>query len=371
MRAGRGNRNGEAAMTGAGRLGAGRLAVRRIAAGRTGFAAGVCLLLGLLGAGQTVHAQSKVGSTVGSFLRIEPTARGAALGNAGSALPGGIDAVYYNTGAIGLLERPTVTYAHSFWFADISFDYAAAALPVSGVGSFFASVTALNSGEIDVRTVDQPLGTGERYTVSNVALGLGYGMRITSRFAAGIQANYVTERIWHTSIRMLTFNLGTVYRLSESGLLLGFCLANVGSRARFTGGDLAIQYDADPDTYGGNSSLPAEQYTDSFPLPGVFRIGLSLPIELSEESGLLLLAEALHPNDNSESANVGVEWTLRNVLALRGGYQTLFQTDRELGLTLGFGVLGRLGDNRYQVDYAWAGHDHLEDTHRLSVVLIF
>ena len=59
-------------------------------------------------------------------------------------------------------------------------------------------MTALNSGDIDVRTVDQPLGTGERYTVSNVALGLGYGRQITSRFAAGLQVNYVTERIWHT-----------------------------------------------------------------------------------------------------------------------------------------------------------------------------
>jgi hypothetical protein len=329
------------------------------------------LCFGLPLACGTAGAQSKVGSTVGGFLRIEPTARGAALGNAGAAMPGGIEAVYYNTGAIGLLDRPAVAYSHSFWFADISFDYVAFALPVTGVGTFFGSVTSLNSGEIDVRTVDQPLGTGERYDVSNVAVGVGYGLRITSRFAAGLQANYATERIWHTSIKMVTFNLGTVYRLSESGAVLGFSLANIGSRARYTGGDLAIQYDADPDIYGDNSALPAEQFTDSFPLPGVFRLGVSVPYRLSEDSGLLFLAEALHPNDNSESANLGVEWTWRSLFALRGGYQTLFQTDRELGLTLGFGVQGDLGGNRYQVDYAWANHDHLEATHRLTVILVF
>jgi hypothetical protein len=330
------------------------------------------LIMLLLLVGGTARAQSKVGSTVGAFLRIEPGARGAALGNAGVALPDGIEAVHYNTGAIGLLDRSSAQYTHSLWYADISYDYAAFALPVSGTSTFFASVTALNSGEIDVRTVDQPLGTGERYDVANVALGFGYGRRITSRFAAGVKVNYATERIWHTSNHMFTFDLGTVYRLSEGGAVLGFSLANLGSRARYSGGDLAIQYNPDESEHGNNSALPAEQYTDRFPLPGVFRLGVSLPYVVSADSRFLFLAEALHPNDNSESANFGVEWTGFDLLALRAGYQTLFQEDADLGLTAGFGVQGRMGsDNLYQLNYAWAAHDYLQDTHRFTLVLVF
>ncbi len=329
------------------------------------------MIMLLLLAGETAHAQSKVGSTVGGFLRIEPGARGAALGNAGVALPDGIEAVYYNTGAIGLQDHSSVQYTHSFWYADISYNYAAFALPVTGNSAFFASVTALNSGEIDVRTVDQPLGTGERYDVANVALGLGYGRRITSRFAAGIKVNYATERIWHTSNKMVTFDLGTVYRLSESGAILGFSLSNLGARAQFSGGDLAIQYDPNEEEHGNNNALPAEQYTDDFPLPGVFRLGVSVPYVVSTDSRFLFLAEALHPNDNSESANLGAEWTGYDLLALRVGYQTLFQEERELGFTAGFGVQGYLGENRYHVNYAWAAHDHLQDTHRFTLVLVF
>ncbi|MBE0564393.1 MAG: PorV/PorQ family protein [Krumholzibacteria bacterium] len=339
--------------------------------GRTAAAVLAVVLAAAGLAAGPAHAQSKAGTTVGGFLRIEPNARGAALGNAGSALPGGIESAWYNCGAIGMLEQPAVVYSHSFWFADIGFNYAAAALPVGGIGNFLVSVTALNSGEIDVRTVDQPLGTGERYTVSNTAIGLGYGLRITSRFAAGLQANYATERIWHTSVGMVTFNLGTVYRLTEGGAVLGFSLSNLGARASYDGDDLSIRYDADPDVYGDNSGLPAEQYTDNFPLPGVFRLGLGVPYRLGEDSDLLLLLEALHPNDNSESANLGVEWAWKGLFALRGGYQTLFQEDRQLGLTLGFGVGGVLGGNRYQVDYAWAGHRYLQDTHRFSVVFAY
>jgi hypothetical protein len=329
------------------------------------------MIMLLLLAGGTARAQSKVGSTVGAFLRIEPGARGAALGNAGVALPEGIEAVYYNPGVIGLMDRSAVQYSHSLWYADINFDYAAFALPVTGTSAFFASVTALNSGDIDVRTVDQPLGTGERYDVSNVALGFGYGRHITSRFTAGIKVNYATERIWHTSNHMFTFDLGTVYRLSENGAVLGFSLANLGSQSRYSGDDLAIQYDPNADEHGNNSALPAEQHTDEFPLPGVFRIGVSVPYIVSKDSRFLFLAEALHPNDNSESANFGVEWGGYDLLALRAGYQTLFQADSDLGLTAGFGVQGNLGDNRYQLNYAWAAHDFLQDTHRFTLVLAF
>lgn len=329
------------------------------------------LLSGLLAAAPAAWGQSKVGTTIGAFLRIEPSARGAALGNAGVALPGGIESIYYNTGSLGLMESGAVQYSHSMWFADINHNYAAAVIPASGLGNFFLSTTALSSGEIDVRTVDQPLGTGERYTVSDVALGLGFGRQVTSRFAAGIQFNYVTERIWNTSYKTATINLGTMYRLSESGAMLGFCLSHLGTRAGFGGSGLQIQYDADPDAYGDNSALPAEQSTDSFPLPGLFRLGLSIPYKVSEESALLFLIEGQHPNDNSECINLGAEWKIRRLLALRLGYQTLFRTDTELGLTLGFGVQGWLGTSAYQLNYGWADHESLGDTHRLTMVLDF
>ena len=325
------------------------------------------LILGLVAG--TATAQTKTGTTIGQFLGIEPSARHAAMGNAGTALTEDIESVYFNPGVIGGLDRPGIEFTHNNWFADIGYDYAAVAVPVSGFGTLFGSVTALNSGEIDVRTVDQPLGTGERYTVSNVALGLGYGRQITSRFAVGLQFNYVHERIWHSEQNTWTASFGTTYRLTGSGVQLGFSLLNLGTDSRYSGRDLAIQYDNIPDEFGDNSALPGEQLTGEFPVPIQFRIGLSFPFQLSKRSRLLLLADALHPNDNTESLNVGAEWTLLEVLALRAGYQTLFQEDTELGLTLGFGI--KIAGGRFRVGYAWAEHDHLDATHRFTLVLGF
>ena len=318
-----------------------------------------------------VHAQTKTGTTIGQFLAIEPGARSAAMGNTGVALHEGIQAVYYNTAALGSLDGSAVQFTHSEWFAGIDYDYAAAALPIRGVGTFFASVTSLNSGDIEVRTVDRPLGTGERYTVSDLAVGLGFGRRITSRFSAGLQVNYAHESIWHSSLNLLTFNVGTVYRLSEGGTRLGAGISNLGTRSGYSGRDLAIQYDADPDRYGDNSTLPGEQLTDEYPVPILFRVGLGFPRTVGETNRLLFLVDAFHPSDNTESVSVGGEWTYKETLSLRAGYQHLFQEDSELGATLGVGLGGGLGDARFQFDYAWAEHTRLSETHRMTFTLAF
>ncbi len=325
------------------------------------------VLASVLLAGGGACAQTKTGTTIGQFLAIEPSARHAGMGNAGVGAIGGIESVWFNPGIVGTLDGAAVTFTHIDWFADVNFDYAAAALAIGGFGNLCLAVTALNSGDIDVRTVDEPLGTGERYDVANTALSLGYGRLITSRFAAGLQLNYVHERIWHSSYGTMTASAGTVYRLNESGMRLGFSLSNLGTRAGFSGRDLAIQYDADSDEYGDNSALPAEQLTDEFPVPLVFRLGLSVPYRFSDDSELLLLADALHPNDNDEALNLGAEWTVQRIFALRAGYQSLFQPDSELGLTLGFGL--RLNRDRLRFSYGWADHDLLGATHRMTLAV--
>jgi long-subunit fatty acid transport protein len=315
-------------------------------------------------------AQTKTGTTIAQFLKIEPGARAAGMGNAGVSLYDGIQSVYYNPAALGSLTKSAVQFTHSDWYAGIAYDYAAGALKV-GFGNLFASVTSLSSGDIDVRTVDQPLGTGERYSVSDLALGLGIGRQITSRFGAGIQVNYLTESIWHTSMNALTLNVGTVYMLSENGARIGASISNLGTTARFTGGDLAIQYDNDPNANGDNSSLPADQFTDDFPVPILFRAGITVPRQLSPDSKVLLQVDAFHPSDNTESVSGGAEWMLKDVLAIRAGYQKLFEQDSDLGLTAGAGLQGNLGDLLFSADYAWAAHTSLDDTHRITFVISF
>lgn len=338
--------------------------------GRAAAAAGAALALALVAA--PAAAQSKTGTTIGGFLLIEPSARVTGMGNAGTTVDAGLQGVYYNPAALGQIERYAVTFSHSEWLADIDYNYAAIGLPVRKFGTLFASVTALTSGDIAVRTVEQPLGTGELYDVADIAVGLGWGLRVSDRFSVGFQGSYVQETIWHSSASTAVFNLGTLYRVAEDGLHIGACIANYGTSAGFDGDDLRVTYDQDPDRYGDNGALPGEVYTNDFPVPVMLRVGIGLPYRLSSVSDLRVALDAYHPSDNSESISFGAEYGYKRLFALRGGYQNLFQKDSEVGLTLGAGLQGALSESvAYSLDYAWADHGRLDSTHRLTVGITF
>jgi hypothetical protein len=315
---------------------------------------------------QLAFAQAKTGTSIGQFLMIEPSARIAGMGNAGATIYSELQAAYYNPAAIGLQQYHSVQFTHSTWLADIAYDYAAVGLVLGNIGNVYASVTSLNSGEIDVRTVEQPLGTGERYTVSNLAFGVGYGRQISESFSLGVQVQYIRETIWHSSLSAFGLNVGTLYRISENGLHIGASVSNFGTRAKYDGRDLRIQYDQDPRKYGDNGSLPAELFTDDFPLPIMFRVGVGLPLTFGEDHKLHVVVDAYHPSDNTESISFGAEYTFLDIFSLRGGYQNLFLQDSEVGLTLGAGVQYRMTSYAVSFDYAWADHGRLDKTHRLT-----
>jgi hypothetical protein len=316
-------------------------------------------------------AQTNTGTTIGQFMLIEPDARIAGLGNAGVTMYDGLRGVFYNPASIGRVKNLQAVFSHSAWIADLTYDWVGLAVPLGERGTVYGTVTSLNSGEMDVRTVDQPLGTGERFRVSDVGISLGYGRQVSPRFAAGGQVNFAQETIWHTSASTVTFNVGTFYRVAENGLRIGSSLSNFGTRGAFNGRDLRFVYDNLPGQNGDNSTLPGERFTDSFSVPVMFRVGLGLPVRLNDANRLMFAADAFHPNDNSESVSLGAEYSLKDLVAVRAGWQNLFLHDSEVGLTLGAGLRARFEESQYRVDYAWADQGRLGSSHRLTLGLGF
>ena len=315
-------------------------------------------------------AQTKVGTTFGVFTLIEPDARLAGMGNAGAASAEGLAGAFHNAAAVAGGEQRALEFVHTAWFAGIRHDWVAYAHPMP-FGSLYGTFTSLNSGDMAVRTVTQPLGTGERFSVSDLALSLGVAHKFSLRFSAAAQVNYLQESIFHTSAGTVTFTAATLYRTSATGLRMGATLSNFGTTASFSGNDLEIQYDNVPGQNGDNGVLPGTRATDAFAVPTSFRVGLAQPFALGHDAQLMIAADALHPSDNTESMSFGAELRLREQFAIRAGYQSLFLEDSEVGLTAGVGFRSALDGVRYHVDYAWADQGRLEDTHRFSFGLLF
>lgn len=328
------------------------------------------LLAGLLAVAWPCAAQTRTGTTIGQFLLIEPDARMTGLGNAGVAMEGGLGGAYFNPAAAGRLTRFEIQLAHIDWLAGIRFEHVAAAVPLGSWGTAFGTLSSLNSGEIDVRTVSQPLGTGERYTVSDIALGVGIARPISDRFTAGVQVKYFQETVWHTSAGTVAFDVGSVYRIRADGLHIGSSITNFGTGARYSGRDLSITYDGDPTRFGDNGALPGERSLQSYSVPVLFRVGVGYPWRPAPEWKVWVSADAQHANFNPETVNGGVEATYRDLISIRAGYQSLFLPEAEQGLTLGTGFHGNLESFDYRIDYAWADYGRLGDVHRFTVALV-
>lgn len=338
---------------------------------RHGLLCGAIGLALLAASPRASSAQSKVGTTFGDFLLIEPSARVTGMGNAGSTLDLGLEGAYYNPASLGRMDGWSVLFDHAAWFADISYDYVAIGVPMGKWGNSMLSITHLGSGDMDVRTVTQPLGTGETFNATDIGIGLGYGLEVTDRFAAGGQITLAQERIWHSSAGAVTFSVGALYRTSADGFRLAASLSNFGTGAQFDGRDLLILYDQDPNRFGDNNALPGDAQTDAFAVPVMFRAGIGQKFTLSPEAKLDLVLDAFHPNNNTESVSTGAELQLRNLLALRAGYQNLFLQDSEVGLTAGGGIFGTQNGIRYHLDYAWADEGRLGSVHRFGLGLYF
>ena len=317
-------------------------------------------------------AQSKVGTTIGQFLKIEPSSRLVAMGNAGTSLSDEASAAFYNPAALGRVNGVDVQFTYNQWLADIKYSYATAAMNIEGLGTFAIQLTSLNSGDIEIRTVEKPKNSGLYYNVTNLSLGLAYGIQLTDRVSAGIAANYVQETIYNTSLIDVALNFGVQYQTAIEGLVIGASVSNFGPKASYDGRDIFFNYDSDPSIHGNNGQIPSSLRMGTFSLPTLFRVGLSYSIQLTPWNQLIVSSDAMHTNDNNERINIGGEWLFLNTFAVRGGYRDLFLKDSEGGLVLGAGAnVGFSGTTELSFDYAWADYGRLNGTHRFTVGIHF
>ncbi|MGH7601088.1 MAG: PorV/PorQ family protein, partial [bacterium] len=219
--------------------------------------------------------------------------------------------------------------------------------------------------------IERPEGTGELFSAADMAIALSYSRNLTDRFAIGLNAKYINQRIWHESASGFALDLGTLFVTGFRGLRIGATLSNFGTDMRMEGKDLLVFHDLDP-TISNNERVPSNIETQSWALPLNFQFGLAMEIFRNNQQRLTVAADALHPSDNTESVNFGGEYSWQEKVFLRGGYRDLFLRDGEQTFTLGGGAAVRfLGNVRWKFDYAYADFGRLENEQRFSLAVEF
>jgi len=322
---------------------------------------------------QFIKDVSKVGTTAAPFLSIEVGARAIAMGGAFAAVANDATALFWNpAGLAGLTGAGEVTLNHTDWLADISFDYAGAVLSLGRTGNIGLSFTSLTMGEMEVRTVTYPEGTGEKFGASDFAIGASYARTLTDRFSIGFTTKYINQKLWHESASSFAIDIGTLFRTQFNGMTIGMSICNFGNKMQLTGSDTQVPVDVAPDKEGNNSKIVGNMKTDKWSLPLIFRFGVAMNVINNYNYRWTVALDAMHPNDNTEYLNVGTEYAIRNFVFLRAGYKNLFMKDSEEGLTAGAGLAYKLlGNVSLNLDYAYGDFGILENVQRFTFAIRF
>ena len=288
--------------------------------------------------GQITGSVSNVATTAASFLDIGIGARSLSMGGAFVAIADDPTALYWNPAGIVSIESPMAHFYHSPWIADVQFNHSAVVVPLDRSSSFGFFITSVTMDEMQVRTVKSPQGTGEYFSVSNVALAGSYARRLTDRFSFGVNMKFIQEKIWHMNAGGLAVDLGSLFVTKNSGLRIGMSVSNFGGKISMDGYDTEVDYDVDETMYGNNDKIDASLNSMDWPLPLVFRAGVSKDVVQSDVHKLTLAADAIHPNNNVEYINLGFEYMLRKMISIRAGQAFYGMDQSKEGITFGVGL---------------------------------
>lgn len=305
---------------------------------------------------QAASAQ-KVGSTSMQFLKVLPSARAAAVGDAYSVWASGADAVFWNPAGLAQVDHHELSLTYTDWLFDARQGGLSYAVSMGAFGAVGLQLQYVDYGEFEETTnerpyisnPDRPGVTGRTFRPFSYVFGLTYARHLTDRFALGLGVKYAHESL---------FDGGTVTAQIRQGVM-----DEVGTRAygvlfdfgiRYNTGYRSIQIASAVQNFGPNVRYAVESY----PVPLVFRVGIAadlvgpngLFLSGHEDNQLRAAFDIFHPNDYGQQIHVGMEYEFMHLLSLRGGYKFNYDND---GLTLGAGLQHALGDLGLSVDYSY------------------
>jgi len=324
------------------------------------------ICLGQFGNDQSI---TKTGTTVAQFLKIGMDARSTSMGGAVAGQNGNLSGVYWNPASIASYNGIGVQFGSYDWLVAMKYQFAIIGIDLGAKGVLGLSIVNLSSPDDLVRTVSEPQGTGEKFSTNDLSASLTYSKMLTDHFSLGGSFKYIQQNIWHSTAHTVAIDIGTLFQTPFYGTRLGASISNYGGKMKMDGRDQKISIDPDLDNQGNVEFVNAIYETEHFPLPLFFRVGVSGELIKKQNLKLSYGIDALHPNDNTEHLNLGLELNYREILFLRGGIPSFYKMDSIEGPTFGAGLNYHMTRTAtlLKIDYSFSSYGPLGDVERLSI----
>ena len=328
-----------------------------------------------------LSAQNNVATTSAAFLEIGPGARSISMGSAYVSVADDASSIYWNPAGIANVSRPEYQSYYSPWLVETQFYYNTAVVPMGQYGSLGLSFTAVTMDEMMVRTVQdpEPDAYGQRFDAGNISMGIAYAKKLTDRFSFGFQTKFIQESIWQMKAQGYAVDIGTIF-VTKRNLNIGMSISNFGGKLGMQGVNTLVDIDIDETIYGNNDRIDGSLGTSQWPLPLLFRFGLSKTFVVSPIMQCLVAVDAIHPNNNPEYLNIGLEYTLMDMVSLRIGKSHTFYNlgdsnnivGPQHGLSFGTGIKYQIPRGPLlKVDYVFSEFGVFNNVQGYSISLNF
>lgn len=253
------------------------------------------------------------------------------MGEAFVSLADDVNSAYWNPAGLAFIDGLEFGVSSQDWVVGVTHSTFAAAIDMGSYGTLSTWFTDFDYGSTEVTNVLNQDGTGEYYNANELAASLSYGRNLVEWFAFGLSLKMVSSNIWHSSARATALDLGVIVKTNffsitkdrKNGMSIGMSISNYGSKMRYDGIDLINPIDILENENGNYENVIGQYRTESWELPLIFRLGTSFKPVVNDIQKLIIAIDVLHPNNNSESLNLGSEYSHKfiggNTIFLRGG----------------------------------------------------
>ena len=327
------------------------------------------------------YSQNNVATTSAAFLEIGPGARSIGMGSAYVSVADDASSIYWNPAGIASLNQTEVQSFYTPWLVETNFYYNSAVIPIGVYGSIGLTFTSITMDEMMVRTVQDPEPNeyGQKFDAGNISMGIAYAKKLTDRFSFGFQTKFIQESIWQMKAQGYAVDIGTMF-VTKSNLNIGMSISNFGGKLGMQGVNTLVDIDIDETIYGNNDRIDGSLGTSQWPLPLLFRFGLSKKFAFSPTMDFLVAVDAIHPNNNPEYINVGFEYSIMDLISFRLGKSHSFYNlnssgktiGPEHGISLGTGIKYKIPRGPLvNVDYVFSDYGVFSNVQGYSISLNF
>ena len=309
--------------------------------------------------------KQNVGQAGMTFLSIGGSARAAGMADILDFAKNDLGSVFYNPAGLGSVEKRAFYFNHTQWIADMSISHMAISYNFDNIGVFALHAQIMNYGDFNGTTIaqnTQGYTTVDVGTISAMALGLGYGIQMTEQFSIGGNVKWITQDLGQNdtyiggdietsgkvnSIGDFAFDFGTMYDTDIKSIMLTMSIRNYASQQLYE--------------------------NEEFIIPQTFKIGVAADLmelfsDPNKDHKVYMALEGVDARDRTQYLNVGVEYTLIQMVVLRAGWASNRNKDDMSPFTVGAGFILDSSSFLGKVDFSYSSFDSaLGNTLRFSI----